>query len=572
MNLLFVTVELERSHMPTAPVGRQSHTPRWFRSRPFRWIVLAAAGLLGASLTALAGWTVSGGEIAVAAGVPDWLPVSTASAAADPSRTARLDVASEPEGATIVIDGHERGKTPLSTVVASGQHTLMLTNPASIDDERQITVSVDMQVRVSMWLRRPDAMQLKPAYPGASISNASFLADGRLSLSMAVPVAGGNAANRPLAEAWILDPVTGSLAPFAAASNPRAPIIVISPDGKRVAYAQARQPVSEANSSNERVTDVLVTAADGSEAVTVFELPIVSGNSTSSSGTSNGVEEVHDLAWTPDGKHLLVTVRLVGGSLSASRSRLMLVDAERDGEPRTPVELVTLPAEIVAGSYNWAADGHWVAFLTQAATGRGGAGFVALCAADTTAGGAVSGFRYIADIGRQSDALGPLPVAPIAWSPLRDARVVFVAPTPRVTVSNPLGLPTTSGGEPGLFFATPTGPALSAEEGQRLGSATGLIAPTWASADETVGANVLALARSSQGSKPLTIRAVDPSSGAVRNLDIVLPASVGGSGTVTARWDLVHGRLLVLARHDSTNSGLLDYWLVQLRAAGAGEF
>jgi hypothetical protein len=83
---------------------------------------------------------------------------------------------------------------------------------------------------------------------------------------------------------------------------------------------------------------------------------------------------------------------------------------------------------------------------------------------------------------------------------------------------------------------------------------------------------VLALARSSQASKPLTIRGVDPSGGAVRSLDIVLPPTVGGSGTVTARWDLVHGRLLVLARHDSGSSGLLDYWLVQLRAAAPGEF
>jgi hypothetical protein len=66
---------------------------------------------------------------------------------------------------------------------------------------------------------------------------------------------------------------------------------------------------------------------------------------------------------------------------------LLLVDAERDGEQRTPVELVTLPAEIVAGSYTWAADGKWVAFLTQATTGNGGAGFLALCAVDTAAGG-----------------------------------------------------------------------------------------------------------------------------------------------------------------------------------------
>ena len=148
---------------------------------------------------------------------------------------------------------------------------------------------------------------------------------------------------------------------------------------------------------------------------------------------------------------------------------------------------------------------------------------------------------------------------------------MFAAPTPKVTVSNPLGLPTTSGGEPGLFIAGPTGPALTAEEGQRLGSAIGLIAPAWPSPDEAVGSEVLALSHSSQGNKALTVRAVDPLSGTVRTLDISLPPGVGGSGTVTARWDLVHGRMLVLARHDNSNSGLLDYWLVQLRAPASGE-
>jgi hypothetical protein len=78
---------------------------------------------------------------------------------------------------------------------------------------------------------------------------------------------------------------------------------------------------------------------------------------------------------------------------------------------------------------------------------------------------------------------------------------------------------------------------------------------------------LFALARSSQGNKPLTVRGVDPITGAVRNLDVVLPQTVGGAGAVVARWDLAHGRVLVLARHDNSNSGLLDYWLVQLRAS-----
>jgi hypothetical protein len=52
---------------------------------------------------------------------------------------------------------------------------------------------------------------------------------------------------------------------------------------------------------------------------------------------------------------------------------------------------------------------------------------------------------------------------------------------------------------------------------------------------------------------------------------MALPATVGGSSAVAARWDLTHGRLLVLARRDNSSLGLLDYWLVQLRAQVGGE-
>src|SRR5438094_278391 len=112
---------------------------------------------------------VSGGDNLLAGGVPDWLPISTTPAAA-PDRSAQLQIASVPDSANVVLDGRSRGKTPLSVAVASGQHTLLLTNPDAIDDQRQLTVAGDMHVSVSMMLRRPDALQLKPSYPGANIS------------------------------------------------------------------------------------------------------------------------------------------------------------------------------------------------------------------------------------------------------------------------------------------------------------------------------------------------------------------------------------------------------------------
>jgi hypothetical protein len=227
---------------------------------------------------------------------------------------------------------------------------------------------------------------------------------------------------------------------------------------------------------------------------------------------------------------------------------------------------MTLPAEVVPGSYVWAPDGNWVAFLREATTGSNGSGVVALCALDTSAGGAISGFRYVADLGRLSDPTRPWTVAPVAWSAQGDGRLVFASPTPKITVTNPLGLPATSGGDPGLFTATPASTALAAEQGTRLGSGTGLIAPVWLGADGVNGARLVALARSEKGNRPPVVRGVDPVSGVLQDLDIALPATVGGTGAVAARWDVARGQLLVPARHDNSSSGQLDHWLLQLRA------
>jgi len=288
------------------------------------------------------------------------------------------------------------------------------------------------------------------------------------------------------------------------------------------------------------------------------------------------VEEVHDVAWTPDGTHLLVTAQLVsvaGGFPAAPRSRLLLVDAPAGNQDphALSIALVTLPATVVRGSYTWAPDRHWVAFLTQASGGPGSADFVALCAVDTSGGGAVNGFRYVADLVRQPDPASLLPIASVAWAPIPYGRLVYTAATPKITVTNPLGLPMSSGGDPGLFVAMPAGPALSAEEGQRLGAASGLIAPAWRATADPDGPGLVALSRSQQGSKPLVVRGLNPVDGTDQNLGIELPSTVGASGAVTARWDLAHGRLLIVAHPDGSSAGVLEYWLVQLQTPSAAE-
>jgi hypothetical protein len=80
------------------------------------------------------------------------------------------------------------------------------------------------------------------------------------------------------------------------------------------------------------------------------------------------------------------------------------------------------------------------------------------------------------------------------------------------------------------------------------------------------GPALVGLARSEQGTKPLVVRGLDPADGTAQNLGIELPPTVGGTGAIGARWDLAHGRLLIVAPAEGATSGVVQYWLVQLQA------
>jgi hypothetical protein len=568
VNLLFLTIELERTERVDDLAGWRSPQPHPLRDLLSGRILATVAMAVCALVAAFAGLSVGGLGGGLTGELPDWLPMGMGGSERV-SETVRLTVTSTQANATVLLDGHERGKTPLSLGVAKGRHTLALTHATAVDEQRQLDISGDMHANVSMLELRPEAVQLKPAYPGASINAATFLNDGRLALAMGLPGQSGDVNTSDgsvLNEAWIFDPATGSLGPFMTpSSNPHAAIVAVSPDGSRVAYAQ---PLQTAARARKQLVEVAVADSGGATHGRVFALPPPSSASGNAAPSNGEIEEIHDITWSPDSRHLLVVVRLVGvagGPPPASRSRVLLIDAvPSDDQPRQPVELLTLPAEIVAGSYNWAPTGHWVAFLARAATGNGSAAFTALCALDINAAGDVSGFRYVADLGKQADSAGMLPVADVAWSPVGNGQLLFTAPTPRFTVSNPLGLPTTSGGAPGLFSAMPTAPALTAEEGQRFGSATGLFGPTWIPTDDAGSQRLIAVSRSNNGDKPLAIAGIDPVRGSPQNLGIVLPTGVGGATTAAARWDIRHGRLLILAPRGGSNT--LDYWVVQVQA------
>jgi PEGA domain len=574
MNFVFFTIELERDAAPQSGTPGRTRAVRRGQHRSGRW-TWALLALVSIVTAATGGWLLAGGDPSTL-GLPDWVPFVPTSASAQTEDQGRLSITSQPDGALVTVDGHSRGTTPLTLSVSRGVRTLLLTHSDAVDDVRQVSVGNDTRVRVAMWLRRPNAVQLRPAFPGASLTDARFLNDGRLALSMAVPDATTTSTQAALREPWMFDPATGNLNPFVMnATRPRAALVSVSPDGHQLAYVKPGTSTMQMGGPPGRMTEVRVGTSDGAPAPTrVLALPGDGPNLGSSTGAAE-TEEVHDVTWTPDSRHLLVTVRLAAIARAyspAPRSRLLLVDASTDDQPPAPpTELLTLPADVVVGTYVWAPDGHWAAFLTQAAAGPGGADFVALCAVDTSARGAISGFRYVADLGRLSDASRPMPIAAVAWSATGDGRLAYAAPTLKLTVSNPLGLPTTSGGEPGLFVARPGGATTTAEEGQRLGSATGLIAPAWPGGSYQDGSGLLALARSDQGNRPLVVREIDPVTGITRDLGVTLPPNVAQSSAVSARWDLAHGSLLVVARRDNSYPASLDYWLVQLRAEERGE-
>ena len=256
--MLFFTVEVERSAGNDAPL----HAVNRRRPRRLWWIGLGIVGALSAIAAACGGWLLAGGDPRGLES-PGWLAFVTPAIAAEGDAQARLDVISQPAGATVTLDGHQRGSTPLALSVAHGVHTLVLKHPEAIDEQRQVSVGDDTTINVRMWPRRPTAMLLKPPYPGASLADVSFLEDGRLALSVAVPATSKNTGERPLREPWVYDPTVGSLVQFTAqGSSPRAAEVSISPDGHRLAYVQPDPSASHTDGVSARLTEVLIASDD----------------------------------------------------------------------------------------------------------------------------------------------------------------------------------------------------------------------------------------------------------------------------------------------------------------------
>ncbi|MBI4499124.1 MAG: PEGA domain-containing protein [Chloroflexi bacterium] len=435
-----------------------------------------------------------------------------------------LEVSSAPAGAAILIDGRPAGHTPADLALPPGDYQISLARdgyvgvPHAIALRGNQTASVDEE----LWLRTPQVQRIQPVFPGASVTDASFLNDGTLALTVAL---------RPGDEQqlWLRDR-EGTLRRTGPPLT-RGPLVV-SPDGRRTAYlAQGTSARTSTFGLGLRLDELWVTGQDdaGGQRLLALDAGAVS-------------ERLVDLRWAPDGHHLLTMSRLQqpDGSL---RARFLVLDSQ--ATERGLREFLRLPGDVVPASLAWSPDGRWAAF--QVRTGQR----TALCVVGVEDGT----FRYLADLG--ADAPSPFPFTPVAWSP--DGRqLLYAAPSQGRSSQGlwPLGAKS----PPALYVASPA----DSEVGRLLRGAQGPF-PIWRG-DGTM----LALARP-KSSGPLTLRAITPSGQTHDLTTLSLP-----SGTVAAvRWDVTHAQAFVAVRRaDGLSLSLdpaasqLEYWLVRFRTEG----
>jgi hypothetical protein len=501
-----------------------------------------------------------------------------------------LQVRSEPSSADVILDGRQRGRTPLELHTTPGMHVLLLRHDAALDAVRRVTLGSDGRgIDVDLWSRRPRVLRLRAAYPGARLTDGSFLSDGRVQLVMSMPNAKSSVTSASGSEVWLLDPIHIADGAVAGPVSQRESIVAMAGDGQRVAFVQASARLGPVQNGAEWIDggdEVHVSATAGSAPdTTVFR--VVSANPASSS--TFGRERISGILWLPDNRHLLVAGRL--GDLAAGavvRTRLVLVDTGQVGPERQELAAVTdlaiVPADVLLETASWSPDGRSVAVLARSSASPGGKRTLTLDVLDLAR--KAGGFHYLTDLSTEDAASQTPPVAPVAWEPCKsdpcsaNERLAYTASVPNTSQGSSSGGPfallslvrPAAAVMGGLFVVRPSIPGPLIGDAPRLGGATGLLGLAWRSPGTgTDGAPMIGLARSGRGM--LSLRAIDPESGHVEDLGVELPAEVAPGATVIGvRWDLAHSRALLLARpadrHQSVGPQGLDAWLLDFGSNG----
>jgi hypothetical protein len=433
-------------------------------------------------------------------------------AATPPGPSAALALASRPPGATIRIDGKARGQTPATQALSPGLHhvTLRDTGRADVTYTVHLAPNVIINLTGILWLRTPVVRPVRSPLPGATIAGTVFLADGRLALALALPAGDER-------QVWIVgqDGATQRVGPpFARGAA------AVSPDGTQVAYlaqpsASAAPGAPASDGAGGRLTEVWVTDRNGDSGQRRYVLP-----------PNTAAERLVDLAWAPDSTQLLL-VSEQHPQGSGVRQRLQWLNLAT--APPATRELLTLPGQVVPGSYLWNTAGDRLALLVRA-DNRTTLGLL---------GRDGQYFRSLADV---PVAGVPPAFSPLAWLP-KEGGVVYAAAAPGRQAAV---WPTFASPAPDLLVDD-----LTAGGSRRL-PGTGGWGPGWR--DDGFA---LALTRPKRNG-PLTVQAFDLTTDtAAQTLGtLALPADrVAG-----VRWDMPHGQALVAIA--SATGGPPDLWLV----------
>jgi hypothetical protein len=421
--------------------------------------------------------------------------------------SARLAVRSRPSGASVVLDGRGVGRTPLAVQTESGPHHVEFRTADTVDASYAVTIGSEMSSSLDavLWRRQPVVSRLRPALPGATLTDVRLLADGQVALSIGV------SATRQL-EAWRLEPRSGALTPLLrGAVGDR---VAVAADGHHVAYLgdDVVPTASSGLASRPAPATVVWLTSDTAAATPVAWRPPLAAD-----------EALRDASWSPAADRLLVTASHSPSS-STTRSRVWAVDAST----LEATELLSLPSEIVPGSTVWSPDGTRAVFVAHAGA------LNALCLLDLQ-----GGVRYLADLepGTPRSSLQGTP----SWTP-DSRRVAYVAPrqgppgaaTSWLRPDVPRAIYTASDVEtaPTLIGETDADAVAWREDGQ-------LLAAGRLGADGTLDVRVLG-----EGSS-------------TRLLELPLRPRPGYG----LLWDVEHARLVVANPASGTE---VEYWLASL--------
>jgi hypothetical protein len=303
---------------------------------------------------------------------------------------------------------------------------------------------------------------------------------------------------------------------------------------------------------------VWVASADAGGARRIFDLD--SGTRPDARGDP---EHVVDLVWTPDSANLVVITRGAGPPV---RSRVLLLSVRPGADVGLqPIasELVVLPADIVPGSAVVDPSGRRMALVTRTAASSGRTGVLNLCVFELGRGGAIRDLADLGPAGREPWARA------VAWNAALDAgdQLTFAAPVPAApSRGGPFEFFNVFGGlrppEPptGLLVANLTAADLQARQPRRLGTSVNTFGLTWRSTTTLIG-----FSRQQDGT--LMLRSIDATSGTATDLGVRVPMTVGRAAVPFVRWDLEHGRALLLTPVSTvtsrgTDGGGVQVWLV----------